>query len=500
MQEKITKDTEHQEQKKITSLPNSSSSNPFLNESELPTNPFESSYKHPLAELPTSPNPFTVSVQPVQRKEEEKTSKQKENNERLNNISNMADLGKNVAAELAEVSTATDKFNLTLAKNGSSFLTEFSKKMQSGASFDESCMFALTKIGVEHITGLEKFKTLVGGKAPNGKIAILVSGLKAAGFTKAADILDVASKMSRLGLVGQGIVEGFTGMFDLVYIVANNGFDEEKLEKMRQNQIKGDYGPITQGYSILAALISSLALKDAREMEEISLKAGRGELGTLPEIGDKLGIVAYDAQARIKETLKNKNTDDILRAKPTAEFEKLSAYEKYEAIHQLITGNTSKEDIDTIIRIMSTVKTKADRDLICEQYLKRTYQLDRYSVLTIENALKIDDYKQERQGGTTGKFDIKFKLDKILTSSRKFPVTNGKVKISITATSATNDTKYEVELFENRLFSSYSQKISLVADGKTYTYEWKGVPLGASFDFKITTEKNIEGKATVNVN
>lgn len=501
MQEgKTTKNTEDLESKKAGLLSTSSSSNPFLNASETYNNPFKSNYKHPLSELPPKANPFIVtpsvtSASLIQREEKKETPEQKESKEKLGNISNVTDIGKNISAEIEDANISTDKFNIALAKNGFGFLTEFSKKMQNGASFDEAVLGALLKVGIDHTTGSDKFKAIVKGKSPNGKLGILVSTLKTFGYTKAADILDIASKMSSRGLVGQGIVEGFTGLFDLIY----SGGDEEKLEKMRKNQIKGDYGPITQGYSILAALISSLALRDAREMEEISSKAGRGELGTLPEIGDKLGSVVYDTQARVKETRKNNKTDDKLRTTSTAHFEKLSAYEKFEAIHHLITGYTSKEDVDAIIRIMSTVKSKADRDLICEQYLQKTYQLDRYSLLTIENVLKIRDYKDERQGGMSGKFEIQFKLNKSLTSSRNFSVTEGRVNIEIMAKSKDNTTKYEIELFERGLFSNYTQKVSLTADGRAYTYQWRGVPVGQSFDFRITTEEKIEGKAKINL-
>jgi hypothetical protein len=148
---------------------------------------------------------------------------------------------------------------------------------------------------------------------------------------------------------------------------------------------------------------------------------------------------------------------------------------------------------------MSTVKSKADRDLICEQYLQKTYQLNIYSLLTIENALKIGAYKEERQGGMSGKFEIQFELNKSLTSSRNFSVTKGRVNIEIMAKSKDNTIKYEIELFERGLFSNYTQKVSLIADGKAYTYQWRGVPVGKSFDFRITTEEKIEGKAKINL-
>ncbi|NJL15710.1 MAG: hypothetical protein HC913_23710 [Microscillaceae bacterium] len=305
-------------------------------------------------------NPFvnsklTAQARPLQRaKGTENTDEEEKNKARITNYSNVADLGKNISAEMEELSKSDDKFDIKLAKNGFGFLTEFCKKIQSGASFTESVGFALLKLGIDHATGIDNFKKIIGGKSPNGKLGILVTSLKAFGYQKAADILDVASKMSRQGLVGQGIVEGFTGFYDLIYNIR----DEKKLEEMRQNQIKGDYGPITQGYSLLAALISSLALGDAREMEVIVQKAGRGELGTLPQIGDRLGLVAYEAQARVSETLKNQKTDDHLRTRQKVDFEKLSAYEKSEAIHHLITGYTSKADLEAILKSWARSKIK----------------------------------------------------------------------------------------------------------------------------------------------
>ncbi|NJL15711.1 MAG: hypothetical protein HC913_23715 [Microscillaceae bacterium] len=146
---------------------------------------------------------------------------------------------------------------------------------------------------------------------------------------------------------------------------------------------------------------------------------------------------------------------------------------------------------------MGTVKNKADRDLICEQYLKKTYQLDRYSLLVIEQALRLDAYKEERRGGMSGKFEMPFKLQHSLTSRRAFPVTKGQVKIMVMATSADKSSAYEISLFQNGLFGGYRQKINLLADGNTYPVLWRGVPIGESFDFNFTTKNPIEGKALV---
>jgi len=426
-----------------------------------------------------------------------KEGEQTEGKSTLEGMSNWSDLLKNAMGVYEDKTDEQDPKALgkaKFAKNAMGFLSEFAKRRAKGESVTQAASGGFLKIGIDAVTGSEIFLKQIKGKASGGKAALLASGLKALGFNRAGDIVDLASKMSRSGLVGQGIQEGFTGLFDLIYNAALG--KPGAVADMQDQQVKGDYGPITQGYAMVALLISDAALGDFSASYQMLEKAGRGELGTLAQIGDRLGAATFDAQQRLGETWDNRATDDQLRGTPKQRFEQMSVGSKSEAIHHLITGYTSKGDLIAIEEIMSTVKSKKDRDYICSQYEKRLYSLNVYDRLKIEMALGYHDYQQERSGAKTGFFNFHFNLEHTL-ESRRFFVGNGKVTADIKADSQKVGS-FDVQLFREKHFDfDISHKaVAYKTDGSTYSYTWSGLGFG-NYYFVIKTKGRISGAGKV---
>lgn len=426
----------------------------------------------------------------VQRNPKDKKKQQQQ----FDTLSKGSDLVKNTADQVSDSSKHVQ--NAKGAARGANFLAEYANRRAKGQSKTQALMGGLQKVGLDVFTGGDLFKKAIGGKAPNAKIGWLVAGMKMMGYNEAADIIDVASKLSRQGLVGQGIIEGFTGGFDLIYNSITQG--EKGLEKQRQGQLKGDYGPITQGYSMLAALVVGISLNDFSEMYKLSDLASQGKLGTLAKVGDRLGAGTHDAVTRLQETYKNRSTDDALRATPTTIFAKMSVYEKSEAIHHLITGYTGKKDIDTIKRIMSTVNSRKDRHYIAKEYDQKTYSLGIGDRITIEMAIDYRDYKDERSGKKKGYFPFTFALSNIL-ESRRFFVGNGKLTLDVEATS-TKGNEYTIQVYRDKAWDidpKYS-KVNFKANGDTLTYTWTGLPMGR-FYFVVRTSSRIVGNGKANL-
>ncbi|MGC9466979.1 MAG: hypothetical protein ACP5HS_00170 [Anaerolineae bacterium] len=113
----------------------------------------------------------------------------------------------------------------------------------------------------------------------------------------AGEYADVGSKViNPKELATQGIQEGMMGWYNLAQAgadYATTGSTKSLLD-LGESNLRGDTGPITQGYSMIAEVIGGAATGDWGGLDRIGSLASKGELGALPKLGSWLGDKTYD--------------------------------------------------------------------------------------------------------------------------------------------------------------------------------------------------------------
>jgi len=163
---------------------------------------------------------------------------------------------------------------------------------------------ALTS-GLLHMAGPKQaLKTVTGSDRLSGGAGLMGSALKFLGtvtgeksssefgLNDAGEYVDLLSKAaSPTELAKQGISEGFMGIYNLAQAggksIAEGSTDP--FIGLNDKNLKGETGPVTQGYSMIANAVGSAVTGDDTEMNHISDKAHSGDLGALPKLGDKIG-------------------------------------------------------------------------------------------------------------------------------------------------------------------------------------------------------------------
>ena len=186
---------------------------------------------------------------------------------------------------------------------------EFLNRGGKGQGTWEALGGSLTKGLASGFTGSGMFKDAVGKSSPGVGVAGLVgSGMKVLGSMlgeKSEDIGfgDVGDYISTGGtlssgpaLAAQGVQEGLMGLYNTAQSAGDwlAGGGTDKFLQQGEDQLKGKSGSITQGYSMIANLIGSVATDDYSEMYRIGNLADKGKLGALPQLGSKLGDWTYN--------------------------------------------------------------------------------------------------------------------------------------------------------------------------------------------------------------
>jgi hypothetical protein len=179
----------------------------------------------------------------------------------------------------------------------------------SGQGFGEAVGGGLTKALGSGFTGSDLFKTAVGETSKGSSIAGLVgSGMKMLGgwMGEKDEDMGVGDMGEYVGTAGtlasgpalaaQGVQEGLMGLYNTAQSTGDwlAGGGTDKFMKQGEDQLKGKGGSITQGYSMIANLIGSVATGDYSEMDRIGHMSEKGELGALPQLGSKLGDWTYN--------------------------------------------------------------------------------------------------------------------------------------------------------------------------------------------------------------
>ena len=219
----------------------------------------------------------------------------------LGNTGNVLDLSQK-ALDVGEKGVLSDMPGMGIVFDA---LSEMSGRGSGGENISETIGGGLTK-AVGSGLGLQKgpksaLEGIARNKGLSGVLGIFGDVLKLAGgkqqgpeigLADVGEYVDVGSKLlNPKELVQQGITEGFGGLHDLFQGGASwlaTG-STEKLSKLREKQLKGEGGSITQGYSMIASTLGSMLTGDHKDINLISDLSKAGKLGSLPKLGSHLG-------------------------------------------------------------------------------------------------------------------------------------------------------------------------------------------------------------------